>query len=197
MSAVLKPPLEARLEPITIERIPAICEVERTAFTHPWTEANFIDSLAAGYHCQCLVGPGEPAAASPAKRLASGARALWRRPATPTGNGETLIGYFIAMKGVDEVHLLNITVAPAFQGQGWAALMLEALAGWSRGQNAQWLWLEVRVSNDRALGVYERMGFRRVGVRRGYYPAHEARREDAVVMSLRLNEPASAWGSMR
>ena len=55
------------------------------------------------------------------------------------------------MKGVDEVHLLNITVAPAFQRQGWAPLMLEALAGWSRGQDAQWLWLEVRASNLRAL----------------------------------------------
>ena len=54
------------------------------------------------------------------------------------------------MKGVDEVHLLNITVAPALQRQGWAPLMLEALDGWSRAQGAQWLWLEVRASNERA-----------------------------------------------
>jgi len=101
------------------------------------------------------------------------------------------------MKGVDEVHLLNITVAPAFHGQGWAPLMLEALAGWSRGQNAQWLWLEVRASNARALAVYERNGFRRVGMRKGYYPAHDGRREDAVVMSLRLQESNSAWGGLK
>ena len=99
------------------------------------------------------------------------------------------------MKGVDEVHLLNITVAPEFQRQGWAPLMLEALAGWSRGQGAQWLWLEVRTGNDRALQIYERNGFRRVGVRKGYYPAHGGR-EDAVVMSLRLHEPTSAWGGL-
>ena len=113
MSAVLQP-LEARLDAMTVERLDAVCAVENQAYTHPWTHANFIDSLAAGYHCQLLLG------------------------------GETVIGYFVAMKGVDEVHLLNITVAPEFQRQGWAPLMLEALAGWSRGQGAQWLWLEVR-----------------------------------------------------
>ena len=193
MSAVLLQPREARLEPITIERVPAVCAIEQTAYTHPWTVANFTDSLAAGYHCQCLVAPApddEPAAQP------RGARALWSRAAFRTA-GETLIGYFVAMKGVDEVHLLNITVAPAFQRQGWAPLMLEALAGWARGQNAQWLWLEVRASNLRALAIYERNGFRRVGVRKGYYPAHVNAREDAVVMSLRLNESNSAWGALK
>ena len=164
MSAVLQP-LEARFDAMSVERLPAVCAIEKQAYTHPWTHANFIDSMAAGYRCQLLMG------------------------------GDTVLGYFVAMKGVDEVHLLNITVAPEFQRQGWAPLMLEALAGWSRGQGAQWLWLEVRTSNDRALQIYERNGFRRVGVRKGYYPAHGGR-EDAVVMSLRLHEPNSAWGSL-
>ncbi|WP_076998975.1 ribosomal protein S18-alanine N-acetyltransferase [Variovorax sp. KK3] len=191
MSAVLQP-REARLEPITLERVAAVCVIERSAYTHPWTPANFSDSMAAGYHCQCLVAPAPmPGDAPPARRP----RALWGRPASQSGE-ETLIGYFVAMKGVDEVHLLNITVAPMFQGQGWAPLMLEALAGWSRGQNAQWLWLEVRASNQRALSIYERQGFRRVGMRKGYYPAEGHAREDAVVMSLRLNESNSAWGGL-
>jgi len=193
VSAVLSSPREARLEPITLERVPAVCAIERSAFTHPWTPANFTDSLAAGYHCQCLVAP--PPESDPAE-APRGARALWHR-VVAREPGETLIGYFVAMKGVDEVHLLNITVAPAFQGQGWAPLMLEALAGWSRGQNAQWLWLEVRASNLRALAVYERNGFRRVGMRKGYYPAQGSAREDAVVMSLRLHESTSAWGGLK
>ena len=192
MSAVLQP-REARLEPITVERIPAVCAIERSAYTHPWTPANFSDSLVAGYHCQCLVAPASAAdEVVPARRP----RGLWGRPVAQA-NSETLIGYFVAMKGVDEVHLLNITVAPAFQGQGWAPLMLEALSGWSRGQNAQWLWLEVRASNLRAMSIYERQGFRRVGVRKGYYPAEGNAREDAVVMSLRLNESNSAWGGLK
>jgi ribosomal-protein-alanine N-acetyltransferase len=64
--------------------------------------------------------------------------------------------------------------------------MLDALATWSRGQGAQWLWLEVRESNARAIAVYERHGYRRVGLRKNYYPAQDGQREHAVVMSLRL-----------
>jgi [ribosomal protein S18]-alanine N-acetyltransferase len=167
MSALPQPPLEARLEPLTIERLGAVCTVEQAAYTHPWTHANFVDSMHAGYHCQLLLG------------------------------GDQLIGYFVAMKGVDEVHLLNLTVAPAFQRQGWAPLLLETLAGWSRGQGAQWLWLEVRAANARALSIYERNGFRRVGLRKGYYPALNNQREDAIVMSLLLNESSTAWGQLK
>jgi ribosomal-protein-alanine N-acetyltransferase len=90
------------------------------------------------------------------------------------------------MQGVDEVHLLNITVAPAYQGQGWSHLMLDALALWSRGQKAQWLWLEARVGNHRALHVYTRYGFNRVGMRKDYYPNGPGQREHAIVMSLPL-----------
>jgi ribosomal-protein-alanine N-acetyltransferase len=65
-------------------------------------------------------------------------------------------------------------------------LMLDALSLWSRGRGAHWLWLEVRVSNTRAMQVYERYGYARVGERKNYYPADQGHREDAVVMSLKL-----------
>ena len=168
MSAVLQS-VEARLEPLTVERLEAVCAVEQTAYSHPWTRANFIDSMAVGYHCQCLLAP----------------TAVPGLPTPVTGLGETLIGYFVAMQGVDEVHLLNITVAPACQGQGWGRVMLDALAIWARGQGAQWLWLEVRTSNTRAQQVYLRYGYRRVGERKNYYPC-EGGREDAIVMSHKL-----------
>ncbi len=100
--------------------------------------------------------------------------------------GDTLLGYFVAMKGLDEVHLLNITVAPVYQSQGWARVMLDALTIWAKGQGADWLWLEVRVGNLRAIKVYESQGYRRVGLRKNYYPAGQGQREHAVVMSLRL-----------
>jgi ribosomal-protein-alanine N-acetyltransferase len=87
---------------------------------------------------------------------------------------------------VDEVHLLNITVAPEYQGQGWSRLLLDALALWARGVGAQWLWLEVRVGNARAIKVYEAHGYRRVGLRKDYYPAGHGQRENAIVMSLPL-----------
>jgi len=133
-----------------------VLAVEQSAYGHPWTRGNFVDSLRAGYQAQVLYGDA------------------------------TVLGYFVAMKGVDEVHLLNLTVAPAYQRQGWGRVMLDALAIWSRGQGAQWLWLEVRASNQRALRIYECHGYRRVGERRNYYPAAFGQREDAAVMSLKL-----------
>ena len=172
MSAVFKPAdsLEARFEPMTHAALTQVASVEQSAYKYPWTHGNFGDSLNSGYEMQMLVG------------------------------GQTnpeLLGYFVAMKGVDEVHLLNITVAPAHQLQGWGRLMLDALALWSRGQVAQWLWLEVRSSNLHAKALYMRYGFREVGLRKGYYPEGGSSllglpaREDAVVMSLSLAGPAA------
>lgn len=97
-----------------------------------------------------------------------------------------LLGYFIAMPGIDEVHLLNITVAPDHQRQGWARVMLDALVGWAGEIGSQWVWLEVRVSNARAIGIYEQYGFRRVGLRKAYYPMDGSQREDAIVMSKQV-----------
>ncbi len=149
-------PAEAWFQPMQSAGLDPVMAVEAQCYSHPWSRANFNDCLHSGYEAQVLCG------------------------------GDELIGYFVAMKGVDEVHLLNITVAPGHQRQGWARVMLDALAVWSRGQGAQWLWLEVRLSNLRAMNVYEAHGFRRIGVRKRYYPAHAGQREDAVVMSLKL-----------
>ena len=178
MSAVLKS-LEAGLQPMTAAHLDAVLVIEKRAYDHPWTQVNFVDSMAVGYHCRVLTG------------LAN-ASSIGTGTGTPQPAGETLIGYYVAMMGVDEVHLLNFTVAPEFQRQGWAPLMLEALAGWAQAQKAQWLWLEVRASNQRALTIYARNGFRRVGLRKGYYPGVATVREDAIVMSLRFDERASA-----
>ena len=171
MSAVFKPAdsPEARFEPMTHAALKQVASVEQSAYKYPWTHGNFTDSLNSGYAAQMLMG------------------------------GQTnpeLLGYFVAMKGVDETHLLNITVAPKYQLQGWGRLMLDALALWSRGQSAQWLWLEVRTSNIHAKALYTRYGFREVGLRKAYYPEGgnslpgTPAREDAVVMSLSLAGPA-------
>jgi ribosomal-protein-alanine N-acetyltransferase len=100
--------------------------------------------------------------------------------------GEHLLGYLVAMQVIDEVHLLNITVAPAFQRQGWAQALLEYLKLWSLQQGANCLWLEVRQSNERALKLYQAFGFEQVGLRKDYYPASRTSRESAVVMRLTI-----------
>jgi ribosomal-protein-alanine N-acetyltransferase len=148
--------IEVQFEPMLENRLDAVLQVEQRAYAHPWNHTNFVDALQSGYQAQMLVA------------------------------GDIVLGYFVAMQGVDEVHLLNITVAPEYQGQGWARVMLDALTLWARGQGAQSLWLEVRVGNLRAMHVYESHGYRRVGLRKQYYPAGHGQREDAVVMGLHL-----------
>lgn len=155
MNAVLR--RSYRLQAMTQDHLDAVMAIENAAYPFPWTRGNFIDSLASGY---------------PAQVLLDGAQR------------DRVIGYFVAMEGVDELHLLNLTVAPEAQnrGHGWA--LLDALAALCRQCDALQLWLEVRHSNPRAHALYLRYGFRDIGVRRGYYPAAEGVREDALVMSL-------------
>jgi [ribosomal protein S18]-alanine N-acetyltransferase len=134
-----------------------VLAVERAAYDFPWTRGNFVDSLAAGYLAEMLVHD----------RLG-------------------LVGYCVAMAGVDEMHLLNLTVAPAQQRRGHARSLLDLLEQRCRERCLATLWLEVRASNLRARDIYARRGFAEVGLRRGYYPAGKSLREDAIVMSLAL-----------
>lgn len=152
---------EARFELMRVDALHHVMRIENAAYDWPWLEANITDSIRSGYQCVTLVGG-------------------------KAGKSSTLLGYYIAMQGAGEVHLLNITVAPEFQRQGWARVMLDALALWARGQRVQSLWLEVRVGNTRALRVYESYGFRHAGLRKAYYPNGTSVREDAIVMSLPL-----------
>jgi [ribosomal protein S18]-alanine N-acetyltransferase len=152
--------LQPRLtrRPMTVRDLDAVVAVETRSYSHPWSRGNFTDSLAAGYVAEVLVD-----------------------------GADELIGYFIAMTGVEELHLLNITVAPDWQSQGHGQALMAALQQHARQLGLATLWLEVRESNQRARALYRRLGYAEVGLRRGYYPA-AVRREDAVVMSLTLPE---------
>ncbi len=146
----------AQLTPLAPQWLDAVLAIEQATQTHPWTRGHFTSTLQAGHCAMCLTA------------------------------GDCLLGYFIAMPGVQEAHLLNLAVAPACQRQGWAAVLLQALALWARHQGAACIWLEARASNERALHVYRRFGFTQAGLRRGYYPAQGQQREDAIVMRLDL-----------
>lgn len=160
--------------PLSADVLPLVVEVEKTAYSHPWTVGHFSDTMNAGHHTQVLLGEALPGDVG-----------------LPTlADGRVLIGYLVAMQILDEVHLLNLTVAPALHRQGWGRVLLDALALWARGQQAQWLWLEVRASNHAALAAYRQRGFAEVGRRRDYYPLDNRRREDAIVMSLNLKVSA-------
>jgi ribosomal-protein-alanine N-acetyltransferase len=107
------------------------------------------------------------------------------------GRDVSLAGYFVTLVGVDELHLLNITVSPDWQGQGLGWALLQAVQALGQARGLGQLFLEVRESNHRPRALYRRFGFAEVGVRRGYYPASQGR-EDAVVMRLALAGPEAA-----
>ena len=146
------------LRPMAGADLDAVMAIEAAAYASPWTRGNFIDSLAAGYLALVL-----------------------------TQHSDNVVGYLVAMRGVGEMHLLNVTVAPPWQRRGLAQQLLSALDQTGRSEQLPLLWLEVRASNQRARDIYRVRGFAEVGVRRGYYPAPSGEREDAVVMRMALD----------
>ena len=118
MSAQLQfiPPPSQR-EPLTLADLDAVMAIEQGVYPFAWSRGNFIDSLAAGYSALLLRDPaGQPNA------------------------------YCVAMPGVQEMHLLNITVAPAWQHRGLARALIDGLLADCRQAGAVWLWLEVTIS---------------------------------------------------
>jgi len=133
----------------------AVVAVEAAIYSHPWTRGNFADSLRAQYDCW-----------------------VWRI------EGE-LIGYFILLAAASEAHLLNLSIAAEHQRRGYGRALLGRVLDLARERGARNLFLEVRPSNEDAQRLYQRFGFRRVAVRRDYYPASVGR-EDALIYALAL-----------
>ena len=145
---------------MTTDDLDAIMQIEPTIYSHPWTRGNFSDSLISGYNAWVLLGY--------------------------EGN---IIGYALMMMVLDEAHLLNISVAPSHQKQGLGKLLLQHMMQQAQNLQATNMFLEVRVSNTQAIGLYEAIGFNEMALRRAYYPKSAADknvREDAILMGLTL-----------
>jgi [ribosomal protein S18]-alanine N-acetyltransferase len=93
--------------------------------------------------------------------------------------GRDLVGYVINSRYVDAWHVMNVAVDPEHQRRGVATALLERLFEVTRDDERRGYTLEVRVSNEDAIGLYEKLGFDSRGIRRGYYTDN---REDALIM---------------
>jgi ribosomal-protein-alanine N-acetyltransferase len=129
----------------------AVMAIENVIYTHPWTRGNFADSLTAGSHCWVLELSG------------------------------VLAGYAVLSTAAGEAHLLNLSIAAAWQRRGLGRGFLTYLIDYINKSEISALFLEVRVSNTAARALYAQAGFREIGIRRGYYPAYDGR-EDAIVL---------------
>jgi ribosomal-protein-alanine N-acetyltransferase len=160
MNSVLKQDKEWQklcFSKMNVTDIEDVIAVEQNAYPFPWTRGNFLDSLDSGYEAWVL-----------------------------RDEDGLLLGYFLMMYAVEEVHLLNITVRPDRQGQGLGRKLLDQLIALARDAGMHAVLLEVRPSNNHALMVYHHLGFAQIGQRKNYYPAAGARREDAIVMRKML-----------
>lgn len=144
-----------RLRAMKKADLDAVMQIEPVIYPHPWTRGNFADSLKAGY--QCLIYELDT----------------------------ELVGYAVMMMVLDEAHILNISIAKQYQGQGLGRKLLEQLVALARRKKAHTMFLEARPSNQIALGLYESMGFNEFSVRKGYYPTANGR-EDAILMGLAI-----------
>lgn len=141
--------------PMEMADLDAVMVLEKAAYPFPWTRGNFADSLRAGYR------------------------------AWVCEEQDIIIGYGLMIVTLDEAQLLNIAIDPAWQGRGMGAELLAYLMQDARACDALRMFLEVRPSNERAIALYQRNGFIRVGRRKDYYPAEQGR-EDAIVMAREL-----------
>ncbi|MBC7500288.1 MAG: ribosomal protein S18-alanine N-acetyltransferase [Herminiimonas sp.] len=161
MSAVQQPGSDAfvsmRFDRMTVDDLHLVQAIEDDVYPFPWTRGNFLDSLYSGYDTWVL---------------------------RDGANG--LAGYFLLMLAVDEAHLLNVSVRRELHGCGVGRLLLDKVVSLSRQLRMMSVLLEVRPSNVRALQIYERYGFQKIGLRKSYYPPAGATREDAIVMRLPL-----------
>ena len=132
--------------------LPAMAEIERRCFHTPWSEESLRDDLT-----------GNPLSVYMVLEAESG----------------DVAGYMSLWRILDEGHINNVAVLPEYRRRGGASEMLEFMLEYSEKNGISSHTLEVRVSNEGAIGLYRKFGFKEAGVRKGYY---EDDGEDALLM---------------
>ena len=138
-----------------------VVKVETEAYEFPWSRRTFEDCVAATYECWIgvLVGREKP---------------------------DEVVGHGILNVRADEAHLLNVCVKKQSQGYGFGRDIVLYLVDRAKTKRAKTMFLEVRPSNVIARELYDSVGFRQIGIRKGYYPTHGGR-EDGLVLALPLD----------
>jgi [ribosomal protein S18]-alanine N-acetyltransferase len=101
--------------------------------------------------------------------------------------GTDLLGYVVNSRYVDAWHVMNVAVDPDRRRRGIATTLLERLFELTRDDERRGYTLEVRISNEDAIHLYEKLGFEPRGIRRGYYTDNK---EDALIMWKDSRQPA-------
>lgn len=137
--------------------VTVLLPIEREGQPHPWTEAMFRQELANDF--------------SEVELLCADGRA---------------VGFVVYWLVADEVHLLNVVVAAAARGRGYGEQLVRRVVAVAEEMGCEQVCLEVRVGNESAIRLYERVGFRPMGRRPKYYADNG---EDALLMGLVVTMP--------
>ena len=138
---VARPPLKVRVEPMTLDDVPAVHRIEHASFPVPWPDYAFRQELQTNRLAHYLV-----------------VRA-----------GDETVGYGGLWLMVDEAHITTFAVLPEWRRRGIGGRLMLGLTNVARDLDARVMTLEVRLSNRPARALYARFGFRPVGVRPRYY----------------------------
>ena len=146
--------------PMVPEDLDEVLDIERASFTTPWSRAAFRYEILQNRVARCLV-------------IRAG--------------GGPVLGYLCLWEVAHEIHVTNLAVHPAHRRQGLGRALLGPLLEEARGRGITLAFLEVRPGNTDAIRLYEGLGFRVIGRRKGYYFDTG---EDALVMEAPLQPPA-------
>ncbi len=144
---------DIEISPIEAADLPGILEIERASFSDPWSEKLFCEEL-----------DGDPRRLNAALRLEG-----------------RLVGYGLGWVVADEFHLGNLAIASQMRGRGYGKKLLQNLLNEAVSRGCRICSLEVRASNQAAIGLYRSLGFCQIALRRRYYGD-----EDALVMLAHL-----------
>jgi ribosomal-protein-alanine N-acetyltransferase len=157
---VARPPLRVRVEPMTVDDLRAVHAIERASFSVPWPDDAYRNELLTNRLASYVV-----------------ARA-----------GHEIVGFGGLWVMVDEAHITTFAVDPRWRRRGIGEWMLLGLLDRAVERRAREATLEVRLSNVPARRLYEKYGFRPVGIRPRYYSDNG---EDALIMTTdALSSPA-------
>ena len=123
--------------------IEIILDIERSSNSYPWTKKNFLDCLEKNYYCLVQEIQNE------------------------------VSGFAIQSIAIDESHLLNIGVKKNYRRKGFGEEILNQIILSSKVMGCKKIFLEVRISNIRAIKLYEKKGFRNIDIRKNYYKLRE------------------------
>lgn len=145
-----------QISPANSSDLDCLLAIEEKGHVSPWSRQMLSDSLSASYICKKLV------------------------------NGKDIIGFFILLDGEDFGEILNIVIAPTYQGKGLGRELISILIREAVSRGFERVFLEVRTSNKIARKLYHSVGFEQVGVRKNYYRTCNGK-EDGLVMELDLS----------